>query len=133
MKKLISLLLALILLLGLVACGGTTTTQPGTLDSTTVPETPDATETPEDPGTEDVLEPWDGDYENATFDDVRKYGFGSTNWDGSMPLTTTGEKIEWGILTNSNVTDYDTNPLTVWLEEVTGIDIVVRQFSGSSS
>ena len=117
MKKLISLLLALILLLGLVACGGTTTTQPGTLDSTTVPETPDATETPEDPGTEEVLEPWDGDYENATFGDVRKYGIGSTNWDGSLPLTTNGEEITIGLRTNSKVTDYEANPYTVYLEE----------------
>ena len=139
MKKLIALLLALIMMLGLVACGGSTTTEtPDILggDTTEEPTTGDTAgdttgDTTEDPG--EVLEPWDGDYENATFDDVRKYGFGSTNWDGSLPLTTTGEKIEWGIRTNSNVTDYDTNPLTVWLEEQTGIDIVVRQFSGSAS
>ncbi len=136
MKKLIALLLVLVMALGLVACGGTTTKQPGTLvgDTTETPEPPaspetgDTTETPEE-----VLEPWDGDYENATFDDVRKYGIGSTNWDGSLPLTTTGEKLEIGVPSQTKVTDWKDNPLTKWLEEKTGVDLSFRVFAGSAN
>jgi len=101
MKKTISLLLALLLVLSLAACGGTTTTTPpAVLDPTTVPEAPVTPADPTAPETpaEDV---WEGDYETATFADVRKYGIGSTKWDGSLPLSTTGEKLELGVLASS--------------------------------
>ncbi len=135
MKKLIALLLALVLALGLVACGGgstTTTTPPEMLGGgeTTEPETP---ELPAIPGEEvEEIGAWEGDYETATFDDIRKYGFGSTAWDGSLPLTTTGEQLEIGLRTNSNVTNYDTNPMSLYIEETTGVDLVFREFVGSA-
>ena len=142
MKKILSLLLALVMLLGLVACGGKTstttpTTTPGTLGggSSLEEEAHDNVASGAIAGAEqeEVLEPWDGDYENATFGDVRKYGIGSTNWDGSLPLTTTGETLEFGLKTSTQVTDYATNPLTVWLKEQTGVDLVLREFAGSTS
>ncbi len=134
MKKLISLLLAMFTLLSLTACGGTTT--PSVLDSTTVPEASDTTDTPgasdesDDEASGDI---WQGDYETATFADVRKYGFGSTAWDGSMPLSTTNQKISIGICASSYVTDFDTNALSVWLEEQTGLDLVFHVYAGTSS
>ena len=129
MKKFLALLLALILLLGLVACG--TTTPPEVLEEPTV-ETPETPAEPDIP-VEEEPEIWEGDYETATFDDIRKYGIGSTRWDGSMPLTTTGEKLTIGIKTNTMVTNYDTNPLTVWLEKQTGVDLEFHQFAGTST
>jgi len=128
MKKLAAMLLALILVFGLAACGGTTTTTPDVLGSTPEAEPSAPTETPE----EDLGE-WEGDYETATFDDIRKYGYGSTKWDGSLPLTESGETLEFGLRVNSRVTDYATNPLTLWLEEKTGIDITVREFVGAAT
>ena len=135
-KRILALLLALVLTLGLAACGGTTTTNPPeVLGDTTpeAPETPDVSTDPETPEEPEVLEPWDGNYEEATFADVRKYGIGSTKWDGSLPLTTTGEKVELGLPTTSKVTDWDDNPLTKWLEEQTGIDLQFRTFAGSNA
>jgi len=129
MKKLMALLLAFVLLLGLVACGGDTTTSPDVLVGDTTEE-PEAA-TPDDPVEEG--EKWDGDYETATFDDVRKYGIGSTQWDGSLPLTTTGEKIEIGIPTGAVITDWETNTLTMFIKEKTGIDLILREAVGSSS
>ncbi len=127
MKKLLALLLSLIMVFSLIACGGgTTTATPDVLDSTQIPDEP---ETPAD----DTSEEWDGNYETATFADVRKYGIGSTKWDGSLPLTTTGEKLVIGMPTNADVTNWDTNTYTVFLEERTGVDIVVREFAGSGN
>ena len=129
MKKLLALLLAMITLLSLAACGGgstTTTTAPltgGTEDTTT----PDTTVE------EEIIGEWEGDYATATFADVRKYGIGSTKWDGALPLSTTGEEITIGMRTNSKVTDYETNPYTVWLEQQTGLNITVVEFVGSSA
>ena len=40
--------------------------------------------------------------------------------------------ITIGVNTNSNVVSYDDNALTKWLEEQTGYDLVVQQFSGGS-
>jgi len=133
MKKLIALILTLALALGLAACGGSTTTTPDVLDqdAVDVPEEPETPAVPENP--EETPEQWEGDYETATFDDIRKYGIGSSRWDGSLPLTTTGEQLEFGLRVNARVTDYATNPQTVWLKEKTGIDISIREFVGSSS
>ncbi len=131
MKKYIALLLTLIMVLGMVACGSTT--NPGTLDSTLVPDEPETPEIPTMPGEETDGEIWQGDYETATFADVRKYGFGSTNWDGSMPLSTTRQQLTLGTCVSSFVTDYETNALTIWLEEQTGLDLVFKPFAGSTS
>ena len=128
MKRIIALLLALVTVISLSACGGSktpTTTQPTTDD------TAEAIETKPYSGTEIAV--WGGTYEDATFDDIREYGIGSTNWDGSLPLTTTGQQLEIGVPTNSNVNNWDTNSLSVWLEDVTGVDIVFRPFAGSAS
>ena len=145
MKKILAMLLALIMMLGLVACGGSTTTGGDTTtgdnilgDESLLEDDPaidsEATGAIGSTDTEEeVLEPWNGDYENATFGDVRKYGIGSTNWDGSLPLSTTNERLEIGLKTSTQVTDYATNPLTVWLKEQTGVDLVIREFAGSSS
>ncbi len=132
MKKLIALLLTLVLALGLVACGGSTTTTPPDVLVADTTEEPENTETPVIPGadTEEIGE-WDGNYEDATIDDVRKYGFGSTKWDGSLPLSTTGEKITFGMGIQTLNSNYDTNPQTVWMEETTGIDVVVKTFAGA--
>ncbi len=134
-KKITSLLLVLVMVLGLVACGGKTTT-PDVLDGTDAqtpetPATPGSTDVPETPDV--VQEPWDGDYENATFEDVFKYGVGSVNWDGSLPLTTTGETLSIGIRTQSKVTNWEENPLTKWLEEKTGVDLEFYVYAGSAS
>jgi len=138
-KKLTALLLVLIMALGFAACGGTAET-PDVLDDPTnvqtpgTPETPDAPETPETPDAPEVtVEPWDGDYENATFEDVFKYGVGSVNWDGSLPLTTTGESLSIGIRTQTKVTDWQENPLTKWLMEKTGLTFEFQIFAGSAS
>ncbi len=129
MKKYLALLLAMLMVLSLVACGGnTTTTTPDVL----VGDTTDETETPTDTESE-VGGVWEGDYETATFADVRKYGIGSTRWDGSLPLTTNGEEITIGLRTNSKVTDYETNPYTLYLEEQTGLNLTIVEFVGSSS
>ena len=102
MKKLIALLLALVLAFGLVACAGTS-------DSST--DIPDAT----------------------TYDE-KFTRFDSTEWDGSLPLVQEGEDnvITFGIRTNANVLDFDTNRLTVWLEEQTGVDIQFVVFPANS-
>ncbi len=131
MKKLIAILLALVLALGLVACGGTATTTPDVLGSDTT-DTPETPAEPEDPTGEEP-QVWDGDYETATFDDIRKYGFGSTKWDGSLPLSTTGEKLEIGLRAVSKVNDWENNPQTLWLEEKTGIDISIVEFVGAAA
>ncbi len=132
MKKTLALFLALILTFGLVACGGgTTTTPPDVLVSDPVEE-PETPEMPVIPGEEpEEIGEWEGDYETATFDDIRKYGFGSTKWDGSLPLTTSGEKVSVGLRANGSVSNYDTNPMTKWIEEKTGIDLEFVVFLGA--
>jgi len=132
MKKIIALLLTLVLALSFAACGGgTTTTTPPVLDSTEIPEEPTTPETPEGPAAPQEI--WQGDYATATFDDVRKYGFGSTNWDGSLPLTESGEQLSIGMCASTRVTDWNTNDLTVWIEEVTGLDLVFHEFVGAGT
>jgi len=134
MRKIMALLLALIMTLGLWACGGNTTTTPDILQDTTANTTdaPDPPTSPDSPAEEEPTQ-WEGDYKTATFADIRKYGFGSTKWDGALPLTTTGETLEVGLRVNTRVTDYETNPQTRYLREKTGIHVVVKEFVGSAS
>ena len=56
-------------------------------------------------------------------------------WDGSLPIVQPGEDnvITIGIRTSANVTDYNNNAYTLWLEEQTGIDIEFVQFAGKAS
>ena len=55
-------------------------------------------------------------------------------WDGALPLVQEGEDnvITIGIRTNTNVTDYNDNAYTHWLEEQTGVDVQFVQFAGSA-
>jgi len=130
MKKILALLLALILALGLVACGNSNT-PPTVLEGGVEEEKEEEFVVP---GLEfaDISE-WDGDRDNTTYADVRKYGFGSSNWDGSLPLSTTNEKVTFGLRIQTRVTDWDTNGQTVWMEKTTGIDVEVVPFMGSGS
>lgn len=93
MKKLIALLLAVIMMFSLVACGGGAQEEVDQLDYN-----PDAQ--------------WAGIYTDP-------------QWDGSLPLVQEGEDnvITYGMISNVNVVDYDTNEYTLWLEEQTGIDL----------
>ena len=134
MKKILALLLALLMVFSLFACGKDTTTGDTTTGDTTTGDT-----TTGDTTTGDTTGDTTGggaievDYENATYDLVREHGIGATNWDGSLPLTTNGETIVVGLKTNANVLDYNTCDLTVWLEEQTGLNLEFWQFAGSSS
>ena len=125
----VALLLTMIMVLCFAACGKTAGSPPAVLggDPAEQPET----ETQEKPAEEP--KEFDGDYANATFDDVRRYGLGSTNWDGSLPLTTNGEEIIIGLRTSARVIDYESNPYTVWLEEQTGLNITIREFVGAAT
>ncbi len=148
MKKTLALLLTLVLVLGLAACGGTTTQPPNLGDSTTDTQEPSggaptqdavgntggAISAGEADTTEEITGPVEfDDYAEVTFADVRKYGIGSRGWDGSMPLSTTGEKIVFGLRAQSQANDYDNNPLTLWLEQETGVDIEFHLFMGSNT
>ena len=125
MKKLLATFLVLTMVFCMVACGGSATTAPDVLGG-------DLTEIPEETPTENS-DGFNGDYEKASFADIRKYGIGSTNWDGSLPLTTGGEEITIGLRSNSRVLDYESNPYTVWLEEQTGLNITIREFVGAAT
>ena len=108
MKKIVSLLLVLVMMLGLVACGG-----PAAVEGN---------------GTGNA------DYDEATFDFYTSE-LGSSKWDGSLPLVPEGEEytITMGIKPSSLVLDYETNEFIVWLEEKTGVNIEIKEFAGSSS
>ena len=110
MKKIIALLLSVIMLLGLVACG-----------------------TPADNGETPVAA--DEFYATASYKDVMANGFGDSRWDGSLPLVAEGEEvtIRFGLPTKSLVLDYETNAYTKWLEETTGINLEIVEFAGSAS
>ncbi len=137
MKKMIALLLVLIMALGLVACGGTTTT-PGTLEDDTT-TTPDASEggntTQVDKATEEEKAAHVVDYENDTATEILRFGLGDSEWDGSLPIVPEGENVHitFGLKVSSRATDYVNNPYTLWLREQTGIDLEVVEFSGSDS
>ena len=100
MRKLIALFLALVLLLGLVACGAESQEQ---TDAEATAQTETAAE--------------------------------DSGYKGELPLVQPGEnnKLTIGIRVQSDVSDYENNALTKWLEEQTGIDIEFVQFAGSSS
>lgn len=94
MKKLISLLLAVVMLLSLVACGSTV----------------------ENAGTgEDDYDPdaqWAGIYTDPQWD-------GSL----PLVQEGEDNVITFGLSPNTNVLDYDNNDFTLWLEEQTGVDL----------
>ena len=153
MKKIMAMLLAVVMLLCLVACGGTTSFGDTTLGGDTPTLTPDsAGDTTEEPGDTTVTQDpegsdiimdleasfedisgWDGNYEEATANDLRTYGLGSSRWDGSLPIVTDGYKLVFGMRPDYRVSDLNDNPLTKWLEEQTGIDLEMYTFAGTAS
>jgi len=128
-KKTLALLLALVLALGLVACGGSK--QP--LDGGAAGDSGDANTGINAVVGAQIGEPWTGDYATATWHDVLEHGIGSSDWDGSLPISTTNEKVTFGLGSASHITDFDTNAFTLWLEEKTGVNIEVEIFAGSAS
>lgn len=98
MKKLMAILVALVLILSLAACGA---------KESTVPEADGIQSSAEDEQTP------------------------TTENDGSLPLTKDG-KLTIGIRQNTTVEDYDTNRLTVLLEEMSGIELEFVYFSYDS-
>ena len=103
MKKTIALLLCLVMLFALAACGETgTTTEPAGVGEDTAAVT-DMTETEEG---------WDG-----ALPIVQP---GEDN------------KLTIGIHTSAKVSDYDDNAFTHWVEEQTGVDLEFVQFSGTT-
>ena len=104
MKKLTALLLALAMVFSLVACGSSGEQGTAAQDD----YNPDAA--------------WSGIYTDP-------------QWDGSLPLVQPGEDnvITIGMGTNANVTDYENNEYTKWIEEQTGVDIQFVFISGGSS
>ncbi len=147
MKKIFALLLALVLLLGLAACGSSTsggeTLTPGTTPGTsTEPLDPGDNESTDPEGSDIIIDleadfedisGWDSNYEEATADDVRKYGLGSSRWDGTLPIVTDGYQLVFAMRPDYRVSDLNNNPLTKWLEDQTGIDLVMHEFAGSAS
>ena len=97
MKKILALLLAIVMVIGLVAC----------------------TEQPDNEPTKDQV----GTTEN-----------GDTAYvPGSLPLTTTNEKLVIGIMQNTKVLSYDDNYITKLLEEKTGVDIEFMFFASGQA
>ncbi len=134
MKKLWILVLILSLTVSLFACGRTS--GPEILDEETVtpPASGQEPATPDEPVSEpDDEQPLVVDYETASHEELSRTGFGSSRWDGALPLVTDGYEIKIGMKTNSQVLDYETNKYTLWLEEQTGLQITVVEFVGSNS
>ena len=104
MKKLLAFLLVLVTLLSLAACGADETG-----------------------GTEQT-----GDA-NLAYGIPRKFNE-NPQWDGTLPLVAEGEDnvITIGVQANANVTSFDDNKYTQWLEEQTGLDLQFVQFPGTS-
>ena len=111
MKKIIAMILALVMVLALVACGGPANA-PG-----------------ENNAESDTF------YTEASYKDIRKTGFQGTRWDGTLPLVPEGEEvtIKIGMPTNSLVLDYETNSYTTWVEEQTGINLEIIEYAGSAA
>ena len=120
MKKTIALLLALVLTLSLAACGGTAET-PGT-------PAPAETEAPQ-AGTAGLE--FTDEMARAVYTGI----YDDPQWDGSLPLVQPGEdnKITIGLIVSANVSDYDDNAYTKWLEEQTGVDVEFVLFAGSTN
>lgn len=49
-----------------------------------------------------------------------------------LPLSDSNEVLTLGIIQNAKISDYDSNELTKWLEETTGIDIQFSYFTGTA-
>ena len=99
MKKILALLLAIVMVIGLAACG------------------------------EQAADPTKDQGSNVTPSTE-----GSTAYvPGTLPLTTTNEKLVIGIQQNTKVLSYDDNYLTKLLEEKTGVDIEFMFFASGQA
>ena len=111
MKRWIALFLALIMAVSMAAC--TNASDPAVENVTTETATAAAEITPAD------------------------YGFYNhpADYAGELPLVQPGEdnKVTIGITVSANVTDYEDNDFTRWLEEQTGVDVEFVPFAGSDS
>lgn len=100
MKKILALLLAIVMVIGLAACGEQDANPTKDQGGSTVPSTTE----------------------------------GSTAYvPGTLPLTTTNEKLVIGIQQNTKVLSYDDNYLTKLLEEKTGVDIEFMFFASGQA
>lgn len=140
MKKIIALLLVLITLLSLAACGAKPAPQvpetpviPEVPAEPTVPEAPVEPEPPQVP--EEPAEPEEPPVPPYSYQDARwnDAPLGCENWDGSLPLVDDDYTITIGVLQNSTVVDFEANHYTLWLEQVTGLDIRFQVFSGTTA
>ena len=117
MKKVLAILLVLAMLIPMAACGNKTPTpeQPAAPTEPTAPAEPT---TPADPSS--TAEPSTPEPEPEK------------QW---LPFVQPGEnnKLSIGIVTKTNVTDYDDNYFTKWIEETTGIDLEFQIFAGTGS
>ena len=119
MKRLLSLVLAVLLLAGLTACGTTT-------EQTAPAQTDDSAQTAAEAAP-------------VSLSDVtpEQYGIYTMPGDyhGELPLVQPGEEktITIGIRTSGNCTDYKDNEYTRWLEEQTGLNLEFVQFAGSTN
>ena len=52
------------------------------------------------------------------------------NW---LPLSTTNEVLSLGVIQSAKIADYNTNALTLWLEETSGVDLEFVYFTGSNA
>ncbi len=114
-KRFLALLLAVCMLLPLVACGETA--QGGGEEKTEA--------------TGDVVQ----DTLAAVNAAVKLKEGEEYNFESHLPLAKEGEDnhLMIGLVTSALTTDYDDNDYTKWLEEVTGIDLEFRQFTGTSA
>ena len=112
MKKLVAMLLSAAMIVGLVACSGSTETVSETAAATTAATTTVAETTVA------------AAVEEATEAAVEK------EW---LPLVKDGEKktITIGMRENANTLDYEDNEFTKYLEEKTGVDIEFVMFANN--
>lgn len=111
MKKLIALLLALVMLLSMAACGAKTE-EPA--QDTATPEAPAPDSAPaQDVAPAQPEEPAPGL--------------------GELPFVTEETTITIGLMQSSNTEDYETNEYTKWLEEQTGLNLDFVYFSGDKT
>lgn len=111
MKKLIALLLALVMVLGMVACGAKTE------------EPAQDAETPEAPAQDSA----------PAQDAIPEQPAEPAPELGALPLVTEETTITIGLMQSANTEDYETNEYTKWLEEQTGLNLDFVYFSNDKA
>ena len=139
MKKFIAVLLIVCMLLPLAACGDKNQpTTPAAPTTPTEPTTPAAPTTPTEPTTPAdpaaPAEPAEPAYARDPVTGLYPNGKNHLT-DEYLPLAKPGEDnhLSIGVITNANCTDYVNNEFTKWLQEKTGCELEIVQYSGSSS